>query len=122
MGAGHPESPKRLRAIMQRLEQSGMAAKLTEIEPRKAEDEWITLSIARICRFAESTLANYGRISLDADTSMSPGSLNAAYLAAGGALAGVDAIMAGQVHHVFCAVRPPGHHAEADPGDGLLSL
>jgi acetoin utilization deacetylase AcuC-like enzyme len=43
---------------------------------------------------------------------MSPGSLSAAYLAAGGALAGVDAIMRGDVEHAFCAVRPPGHHAE----------
>jgi acetoin utilization deacetylase AcuC-like enzyme len=44
---------------------------------------------------------------------MSPGSLSAAYLAAGGALSAVDAIMAGEVEHAFCAVRPPGHHAEA---------
>jgi acetoin utilization deacetylase AcuC-like enzyme len=50
---------------------------------------------------------------------MSPGSLDAAYLAAGGALAAVDAIMAHQVDHVFCAVRPPGHHAEAARGMGF---
>ena len=42
MGAGHPESPNRLRAIMQQLEQSGTAARLARIEPREAEDEWIT--------------------------------------------------------------------------------
>ncbi|HEU0068484.1 MAG TPA: histone deacetylase, partial [Nitrospiraceae bacterium] len=42
MGAGHPESPNRLRAILQQLEQSGTAARLTRIEPRAAEDEWIT--------------------------------------------------------------------------------
>ena len=42
MGAGHPESPNRLRAIMQQLEQSGTAARLTMIAPREAEDEWIT--------------------------------------------------------------------------------
>ena len=42
MGAGHPESPNRLRAIMQQLEQSGTVARLTRIEPRVAEDEWIT--------------------------------------------------------------------------------
>lgn len=120
MGTGHPESPNRLRAIMQRLEQSGTVAKLTRIEPRKAEDEWVTLVhqpsyVALLNREAPT----HGRISLDADTSMSPGSLNAAYLAAGGALAGVDAIMAGQVHHAFCAVRPPGHHAEAGRAMGF---
>ena len=120
MGAGHPESPNRLRAIMQRFEQSGLAAELTRIEPRKAENEWVTLVhqpgyVARLNEEAPDS----GRISLDADTSMSPGSLVAAYLAAGGALAGMDAIMAGQVHHVFCAVRPPGHHAEAGRAMGF---
>ena len=120
MGAGHPESPNRLRAILQQLEQSGTAAQLVKIAPRKAEDEWITLVhtpgyVAALNRHAPVS----GRVSLDPDTSMSPGSLNAAYLAAGGALAGVDAIMANQVDHVFCAVRPPGHHAEAGRAMGF---
>jgi acetoin utilization deacetylase AcuC-like enzyme len=113
MGAGHPESPDRLRAIMQQLERSGTAARVTQIEPRKAEDAWITEIhgagyVASLNREVPAT----GRVSLDPDTSMSPGSLTAAYLAAGGTLAGVDAIMRRQVDHVFCAVRPPGHHAE----------
>ncbi|MBH0198648.1 MAG: histone deacetylase [Nitrospira sp.] len=120
MGAGHPESPNRLRAIMQQLEQSGTLTQMTRIEPRKAEDEWITQVhtpsyVASLNRHVPLS----GRVSLDPDTSMSPGSLNAAYLAAGGALAGVDAIMAGQVDQVFCAVRPPGHHAEAGRAMGF---
>ncbi|NGZ95298.1 MAG: histone deacetylase [Nitrospira sp. WS110] len=123
MGTGHPESPNRLRAIMQRLEQSGTAARLARIEPRPAEDEWITQVhtpgyVAALNRAAPAT----GRVSLDPDTSMSPGSLTAAYLAAGGALAAVDAIMEGQVNHVFCAVRPPGHHAEAGRAMGFCLL
>ena len=120
MGAGHPESPNRLRAIMQRLEQGGLSAVLMPITPRKAEDEWITLVhrpeyVERLNREAPAS----GRVSLDADTSMSPGSLTAAYLAAGGVLAGVDAIMTGQVQQVFYAVRPPGHHAEAGRAMGF---
>lgn len=123
MGAGHLESPNRLRAIMQQLEQSGTLARVTRIEPRKAEEEWITQVhtpsyVASLNRHAPTT----GRVSLDPDTSMSPGSLQAAYLAAGGALAGVDAIMAGQVDQVFCAVRPPGHHAEAGRAMGFCLL
>jgi len=123
MGAGHPESPNRLRAIMQRLEESGTAARLLKIEPRLAEDEWITQVhtpgyVASLKRAAPVR----GRVSLDQDTSMSPGSLTAAYLAAGGALAAVDAIMEGQVNHVFCAVRPPGHHAEAGRAMGFCLL
>ncbi|HEY5932422.1 MAG TPA: histone deacetylase [Nitrospira sp.] len=120
MGVGHPESPHRLRAIMQRLEQSGTAARLMKIDPRRAEDEWITQVhtpsyLAALNREAPTT----GRVSLDPDTSMSAGSLNAAYVATGGALAAVDAIMGHQVEHVFCAVRPPGHHAEAGRAMGF---
>ncbi|WP_455370378.1 histone deacetylase family protein [Petrachloros mirabilis] len=120
MGAGHPESPDRLRAIMQQLEQSGTAAQLLKITPRKAEDEWITLvHTAKYVAALNRCTPTSGRVSLDPDTSMSPGSLNAAYLAAGGALAAVDAIMSQQVDHVFCAVRPPGHHAEAGRAMGF---
>ena len=113
MGAGHPESPHRLKAIMQQLERSGTAARLTRIEPRKAEEEWITQihSPSYVAALNAHQPTN-GRAVLDPDTSMSPGSLRAAFLAAGGALTAVDAIMRGEVEHVFCAVRPPGHHAE----------
>lgn len=120
MGAGHPESPNRLRAIMQQLETSGTAARLIRIEPRKAEDEWITqIHTAGYVSSLNKHAPASGRVSLDPDTSMSPGSLNAAYLAAGGALAGTDAIMAKLIDHVFCAVRPPGHHAEAGRAMGF---
>ena len=120
MGAGHPESPNRLRAIMQQLERSGTADRLTKIEPRSAEEEWVT----QVHNPSYVTALNAhqpasGRVSLDPDTSMSPGSLPAAYLAAGGALAAVDAIMRGKVEHAFCAVRPPGHHAESGRAMGF---
>ena len=120
MGAGHPESPNRLRAIMQQLEQSGTDARLTKIEPREAENGWITeIHTPSYLAMLKSHAPITGRVSLDPDTSMSPGSLKAAHLAAGGALAAVDAIMSGQVDHVFCAVRPPGHHAEAGRAMGF---
>jgi acetoin utilization deacetylase AcuC-like enzyme len=123
MGMGHPESPNRLRAIMQQLEQSGTMAQLTRIEPRMAEDEWITWvhTAAYLASLKQHAPTN-GRVSLDPDTSMSPGSLTAAYLAAGGALAGIDAMMTKEVDHVFCAVRPPGHHAEANHAMGFCLL
>ncbi|MEC4672971.1 MAG: histone deacetylase, partial [Nitrospirota bacterium] len=120
MGRQHPESPERLRAILARLESSGTMAKLTHIEPRKASVE----SISRVhdpayVQRMEKSAPSSGYASLDPDTSMSPGSLNAAYLAAGGALAAVDAVMDRQVDSVFCAVRPPGHHAEANGAMGF---
>jgi acetoin utilization deacetylase AcuC-like enzyme len=120
MGAGHPESPNRLRAIVQQLEQSGTMASLTRIAPRKAEEEWITqIHTPSYVAALNRNVPTAGLVSLDPDTSMSPGSLNAAYLAVGGALAAVDAIMAKQVDHAFCAVRPPGHHAEAGRAMGF---
>src|SRR4029078_3797619 len=93
MGAGHPESPNRLRAIMQQLEQSGTVAPLTRIEPRVAEDEWITqIHTPLYLAMLKTHAPTHGRVSLDPDTSMSPGSLTAGYLRAGGAFAAVDGV------------------------------
>ena len=61
-------------------------------------------------------------ISIDPDTIVSPGTMQAALRAAGGAVAAVDAVMQGWASAAFVAARPPGHHAEADPRDGLLLL
>src|SRR6476620_10831429 len=85
MGAGHPESPNRLRAILQQLERSGTAGRVRKSEPRKAEDEWITQihSPSYVAALNTHQPAS-GRVALDADTSMSRGSLPAAYLAAAG--------------------------------------
>ncbi|MBI3603569.1 MAG: histone deacetylase, partial [Nitrospirae bacterium] len=101
-------------------EADGVLARLTSIEPLNASDEWITLV------HTPSYLADIkarapvsGHVALDPDTALSPGSLPAAYLAAGGALVALDAIMAGLVQNAFCAVRPPGHHAERDRAMGF---
>ena len=120
MGAGHPESPDRLRAIVSRLEHSGVLSRLVRIDPFPASDEWITqVHAPSYVETLKRRAPTNGHVSLDADTSMSAGSLSAAYLAAGGALAAADAIVAGSVEHAFCAVRPPGHHAERDRAMGF---
>jgi acetoin utilization deacetylase AcuC-like enzyme len=120
MGAGHPESPDRLRAIVARLERSGVFSRLVRIEPFPASDEWITqVHTVSYVETLKRRAPTSGRVSLDPDTSMSSGSLAAAYLAAGGAIAAADAIVAGSVEHAFCAVRPPGHHAEHDRAMGF---
>ena len=120
MGSHHPESPERLRAILSQLESTGIMSKLTRVDPRKAEKKWIDRihAPAYVKRIEDKTPSS-GYASIDPDTLMSPGSLEAAYLAVGGAMAAVDAIMDNQVDQVFCAVRPPGHHAEANRAMGF---
>jgi len=120
MGPGHPESPERLRAICSQLQSSGTWSRLHQVTPRRAERQWIELiHRASYVESLERRSPANGYASLDPDTSMSPGTLDAAYLATGGALAAVDAIMKGDIEQAFCAVRPPGHHAEADRAMGF---
>ncbi len=120
MGRSHPESPERLRAIRAQLEASGTWARLHQVAPRRAERKWVELiHRSSYVESLERRAPSSGYASLDPDTSMSPETLNAAYLAAGGALAAVDAIMNQEIDQAFCAVRPPGHHAETDRAMGF---
>ncbi|MEJ2230395.1 MAG: histone deacetylase [Nitrospirales bacterium] len=120
MGRSHPESPERLRAIRAQLEASGTWARLHQVAPRRAERKWIELiHRSSYVESLERRSPSSGYASLDPDTSMSPETLNAAYLAAGGALAAVDVIMNQEIDQAFCAVRPPGHHAETDRAMGF---
>jgi len=120
MGRSHPESPERLRAIRAQLEASGTWARLHQVAPRRAERKWIELvHRSSYVDSLERRSPSSGYVSLDPDTVMSPGTLNAAYLAAGGALAAVDAVMNHDIDQAFCAIRPPGHHAEADRAMGF---
>ncbi|GJL53578.1 MAG: acetoin utilization protein [Nitrospirales bacterium] len=120
MGSGHPESPDRLRAIQARLLSTGTSDRLIQLPAQSAQKKWIELvHETSYIKKLETKSPSSGYASLDADTTLCPGSLRAAYLAAGGAMAAADAVMAGQVDHAFCAVRPPGHHAEGDRAMGF---
>lgn len=123
MGPSHPESPERLRAICDHLQSSGTWSRLHQLTPCPVERQWVELiHHSSYVDSLERRSPIYGYASLDPDTSMSPGTLDAAYLATGGALVAVDAIMNGEIDHAFCAVRPPGHHAEADRAMGFCFL
>src|SRR2546428_3337255 len=112
MGHSHPESPQRLRAIVGRLEETGLLSSLIRIDPKPATDDWITQGHEhKYVKGLRQSAPQSGRVSLDSDTSMSPGSLGAAYLAAAGTPSAVDAIVERRGGNARRAVRPPRPHA-----------
>ena len=113
MGSHHPECPERIQAINDQLVRSRIDGYLTHIEPPLAtEDQLELIHTADHIAYVKDCAPQAGYFMLDGDTIMNPFSWNAALRAAGAAIAGVDAVMKGEVENVFCAVRPPGHHAE----------
>jgi acetoin utilization deacetylase AcuC-like enzyme len=116
-GRHHPESPARLRAVLEALD----APEFARLDRREAPEASLA-DIARVhpSRFIERLLAavpSAGHVGIDADTILSPQSGRAALRAAGAVVAAVDAVVAGEADNAFCAVRPPGHHAE--PGRAM---
>lgn len=111
-GPGHPERPERLESVLKAL--SGPEfARLERREAPLATSE--QLERAHPPRYVEAVLAAFpaeGYVQLDGDTVVSPGSKDAALRAAVALVAATDAVMAGEASNAFCAVRPPGHHAE----------
>jgi acetoin utilization deacetylase AcuC-like enzyme len=109
---GHPERPERLRAVAQALEAEKFQALARELAPM-APFEVIALChpMDYIEQIREAS-PEQGMARLDADTSMSPGTFEAALRAVGGAVYAVDQVLAKKAKNAFVATRPPGHHAE----------
>src|ERR1700690_623605 len=110
---GHPERPERLRAIEQALEDERFHMLAREQAPRAPLD---VVALAHPMEYIEAirdAAPAEGMVRLDADTSMSPGSFEAALRGAGGAMRAVDEVMNQKAGNAFVAIRPPGHHAEA---------
>lgn len=119
-GEAHPESPERLIAIYKHLVETGTLEKLIRIEAEPANQRWIETvhNIHYIMKFDEACI--YGLPEFDhPDNAICRESYDTAYLAVGGVLKAIDRVMDGTVDRVFCAVRPPGHHAEADKPMGF---
>jgi len=116
----HPESAKRLDAVMatvRRLEREG---RLSVTAPKPATDDDILLvHSADYVKKVRAEIAAGRRTLSTGDTELSPGSLGAALAAAGTVVSAVDAVMAGRTRTAFCAVRPPGHHASQGRGMGF---
>lgn len=115
MPDGHPECADRLVHVMDALRGSDVWDKLIQIKPRKATR--IDLAAVHTERHMErmSKLVGYA----DPDTYLSEGTYEAALYAAGAVIEAVDQCKNGRIERAFCAVRPPGHHAEADRAMGF---
>lgn len=113
---GHPEQVARHDAVMAALE--GLA--LDRREAPVAEDaEVLRCHPARYLQGLRDAVPQAGTRQIDADTHLSPGSLEPALRAVGGACAAVDAVLAEEARRAFVALRPPGHHAEAEVSMGF---
>jgi acetoin utilization deacetylase AcuC-like enzyme len=112
----HPDSPDRLTGIIDTLKASGLWSRLIPISPRKATEA----ELARVhTRDYIEKIRAFGTGELDPDTYLSEGTLDAALHAAGAVIEAIEQCKQGGFERAFCAVRPPGHHAEADQGMGF---
>lgn len=118
-GFGHPESPYRLSAIMDRLRDTGLLSELTVIEPTPAKEEDVLLIHSETQFETVKNAWSEGDYSLTPDTPISEDSFKVALLAVGGVLTGIDRIMAGEIRNGMAIVRPPGHHATPDQPMGF---
>jgi acetoin utilization deacetylase AcuC-like enzyme len=119
-GPYHPEMAERLQAIQKGVEDAGLLARLTQIKAKPAEMAWIETvhATAYIRRFEEVCRSGLRQFDYS-DNQMCPETYDTAFLAVGGVLEAVRMVMAGEIDNAFCAVRPPGHHAEVAEAMGF---
>lgn len=118
-GQYHPESSERLSFLIDYLGEKGLLSKLKNIEPCSASVEWLeTVHDPHYIKMVEKICKNGGGM-LDPDTHLGPESYKIALLAVGGVMTAVDEVMNRKIKNAFCAIRPPGHHAEKDRAMGF---
>lgn len=120
---GHPERPERLSHLMKHLSQIGLTQDFEVVQPQPVPTSRILAAHSQShVDFLRGSIPQEGIVPLDPDTWMSPASFSAAELAAGAVFSGMDTVLNGAQQRVFCAVRPPGHHAERDSAMGFCLL
>ena len=119
MGEGHPERPERMRAVDQALESEIFQMLARDQAPRAPIEALTRVHPADYVAAIEQASPRQGLVRVDQDTSMSPGTWEAALRSAGGAVFAVDEVLGGKVVNAFVATRPPGHHAEVSTPMGF---
>jgi acetoin utilization deacetylase AcuC-like enzyme len=119
MGQGHPERPDRLRAVAEALEAPNFRTLKREEAPLADLAVIERVHSARYVEAIRAAIPKQGLVWLDPDTAMCPKSYDAALRATGAAVYAVDQVMTGAAKNAFCAVRPPGHHAEPSRAMGF---
>jgi acetoin utilization deacetylase AcuC-like enzyme len=117
-GLGHPERPERLAAVVDALSDADLDLAWRDA-PEAEIDALLRVHPKTYLDRVLSAGPASGVHALDPDTLLSPGSVRAARLAAGAVIAAVEAVASGEADRVFCAVRPPGHHAEPEQAMGF---
>jgi len=116
---GHPERPDRLRAIDRILEHERFQSLERDLATPANDEQIARVHPTSYIQHIRASAPEDGLARIDADTAMSPGTLDAALLGAGAACTAVDEVMSGKVSNAFCAIRPPGHHAEKSTAMGF---
>ncbi|MFK8048866.1 MAG: histone deacetylase family protein [Halioglobus sp.] len=120
MLAHHPESPARLQAVVNRLNEGVMDSRLVFVEAEEIDELKLpAVHSGEYLEMLQSLKPEEGIAQIDPDTSLNKHSMRAAKLAAGSGLQAVDSVWSGEYKNAFCAVRPPGHHAESTAGMGF---
>ena len=120
MGPGHPECPERLVAIEQALKTQALWAQLNHQQAKPVDIRLLRLAHTEdLLHRLESPVSSGTYEYIDPDTCMNARTYEAILLATGAVLQAIDAVMAGESRHAFCAVRPPGHHAERESAMGF---
>jgi acetoin utilization deacetylase AcuC-like enzyme len=123
MPGNHPEAPARLEAIERELNTRGLWARLQHEDATTADFQQLqSVHAPDYLNDLQNASPAGGYYALDPDTCMNPHTLEAALLAAGAGIMGVDRIMQNRTHSVFCAVRPPGHHAGRSTAMGFCFI